>query len=354
MELSKLQEKIVNTTEPYVAVSAAAAAGKTATLTERVRKMLRDGINPSDMAVITFTNLAAQELRDRLADDYKNGIYIGTIHGLANYFLLSHGIDTSDLIKKEEFDMFFERIKENPHCIRHIKHILLDEAQDTSPEEYEFIFNMIKPETFFIVGDLRQSIYSFKGCDPDIFDHLMENPEVTVYSLNENYRNGNNILNYAKKILQKSYMDDDSVAMRHGGTVWEGEATLENLKGWIQSKGEYRDWAVLCTTNAIIDYIRTKLESSGIPTVTFRQGDIDKTKLEELMASNTVKVLTYWSAKGLEFPYVAAWEPKQWGGDETYRVNYVGATRAKDILLWMKEPPKKKKPVKQKQKSKWF
>ena len=63
MKLSKLQEKIVNAPEPCIVVHAAAAAGKTAVLTERVRKMLRDGINPSDIAVITFTNLAAQELR---------------------------------------------------------------------------------------------------------------------------------------------------------------------------------------------------------------------------------------------------------------------------------------------------
>jgi superfamily I DNA/RNA helicase len=199
----------------------------------------------------------------------------------------------------------------------------------------------------------HNSIYSFKGCDPDLFDNLMEESDVKVYSLNENYRNGDNILKYAKHILQKSYMTDDSIAMRHGGTVWEGEATLDNLKGWIQRKGEYRDWAVLCTTNATIDYLRNELEKSEIPTVTFRQGEVDKTKLEELMASDTVKVLTYWSSKGLEFPYVAAWEPKNWGGDETCRVNYVGATRAKDILLWMKEPRKTKKKTKE-EKSKWF
>jgi hypothetical protein len=42
--------------------------------------------------------------------------------------LLSSGIDTSDLIKKEEFDMFFKEIKEHPYCVRHIKYILLDEA----------------------------------------------------------------------------------------------------------------------------------------------------------------------------------------------------------------------------------
>ena len=65
--------------------------------------------------------------------------------------------------------------------------------------------------------------------------------------------NGNNILNFAKNILSKSYAFDKSIAMRPGGTVWEGEATIENLKNWIQRQGEFKDWAVLCTTNDIID-----------------------------------------------------------------------------------------------------
>ena len=107
---------------------AAAASGKTRVLTERARKLLRDGINPSDIAVITFTNLAAQELRERLAGDYKDGIYIGTIHGLANKFLVTHGIKTGKLIENEEFDEFFTLLQENPTCVKHIPHILLDEG----------------------------------------------------------------------------------------------------------------------------------------------------------------------------------------------------------------------------------
>lgn len=351
MELSKLQKEIVNTTEPRVVIVASAAAGKTRVLTERVRKMLRDGIEPKDIAVITFTNLAAQELRERLADDYKDGIYIGTIHSLANYFLLSHGIVTKPYLENDKFDLLFGVVKKNPQCVRHIRHILLDEAQDTSPGEYEFIFDMIDPVTFFVAGDYNQSIYSFRGCDPELFRKLMDRSDVTVYNLNENYRNGNNILNFAKKILSKSYAFDKSVAMRPGGTVWEGEATIDNLKNWIQRQGEFRDWAVLCTTNDIIDEVRSELSNLNIPSVSFRQGEVTKDQLEEMMKSNCVKVLTYWSAKGLEFPNVAAWKPKNWGGDETYRVNYVGATRARDILLWMKEVPKKKKTTK---KSKWF
>ena len=342
MSLSKLQNQIVNTEEPYVVVLAAAAAGKTFTLTERVRKMLRNGTNPYDIAVITFTNLAAQELRDRLGADYRDEMYIGTIHGLANKFLVTHGIATGALIENEEFDKFFSLLKQHPYCVRHIKHILLDEAQDTSKDEFNFIFNMIMPETFFVVGDLRQSIYGFKGAEPELLENLCLDPDVTVYSLNENYRNGSNILAYAKRILAKSFMKDDSVPSRNGGLVYEGETDILNLKGWIKSKGTYGSWAVLCSTNDDIAMVRKELEKDNIPTVTFRQGELNRAQLENLMKSDAVKVLTRHSSKGLEFDNVAVRAPQWWGGDEAYRVNYVAATRARDILLWMEAPKKKK------------
>lgn len=335
MELSELQRKIVNAPEPKIVVMAAAAAGKTQVLTERARKLLRDGINPYDIAVITFTTLAAQELRERLADDYKDGIYIGTIHGLANKFLVTHGIPTGSLIEKEEFDEFFELLQQNPQCVRHIPHILLDEAQDSSWGEFNFIFNMIDPETFFVAADPRQSIYGFRDARPELIGELAARPEVTVYNLNENYRNGSNILNYAKSILRRIGVSDNSIPMREGGIVYEGDVDIENIVAWIHKHGTYRDWAILCSTNKDIAYMQKQLKTYDIPTITFKQGKMTKKQLEHAMNDNVVKVLTRHSAKGLEFPYVIVYEPTWWGGDEAKRVNYVAATRAQDILMWL-------------------
>lgn len=344
MELSQLQQKIVNAPEDKIIVIAAAAAGKTRVLTERARKLLRDGINPSDIAVITFTNLAAQELRERLADDYKDGMYIGTIHGLANRFLVTHGIKTGQLIKDEKFDKFFELLAENPHCVKHIPHILLDEAQDSSYGEYCFIFKMIKPETFFVAADPRQSIYGFRDADPSLITGLAKQPGVTVYNLNENYRNGSQILDYAKDILSRIGMADNSVAMRYGGTVYEGICDVDTIVKWIGEHGTFRDWAILCSTNDEIKWLMGKLSEYDIPTITFKQGQMTKKQLESAMKDNIVKVLTRHSAKGLEFPYVIVYNPTWWGGDEAKRVNYVAATRARDILMWLetKKAPKKK------------
>ncbi|HEU0071220.1 MAG TPA: double-strand break repair helicase AddA [Alphaproteobacteria bacterium] len=61
-----------------------------------------------------------------------------------------------------------------------LDHILVDEAQDTSPEQWEVVSALAeeffagegareRPRTVFVVGDLKQSIYSFQGADPDAF-----------------------------------------------------------------------------------------------------------------------------------------------------------------------------------------
>ncbi|SIS52350.1 DNA helicase/exodeoxyribonuclease V, subunit A [Roseivivax lentus] len=65
-----------------------------------------------------------------------------------------------------------------------IDHILVDEAQDTNPLQWEVIALLAqeltagegaRPDTartIFVVGDTKQSIYSFQGADPEAFDRM--------------------------------------------------------------------------------------------------------------------------------------------------------------------------------------
>ncbi len=66
-----------------------------------------------------------------------------------------------------------------------LDHILVDEAQDTSPEQWEIIEALAseffaglgaRPEhrTLFVVGDEKQSIYSFQGADPEGFSRMYD------------------------------------------------------------------------------------------------------------------------------------------------------------------------------------
>ncbi|MBL4812526.1 MAG: double-strand break repair helicase AddA, partial [Rhodobacteraceae bacterium] len=65
-----------------------------------------------------------------------------------------------------------------------IDHILVDEAQDTSPDQWAVIEHLAqeitagegahsdRPRTIFVVGDRKQSIYSFQGADPEGFGRM--------------------------------------------------------------------------------------------------------------------------------------------------------------------------------------
>lgn len=83
--LDKYQQEIVDSNEPRIIVEAGAGAGKTRVLTERVKRLLLDGVEPSNMVIITFTRMAGEELRERLVDIPGIGdAFIGTIHSFAN------------------------------------------------------------------------------------------------------------------------------------------------------------------------------------------------------------------------------------------------------------------------------
>jgi len=83
--LDEYQQEIVNSNEPRIIVEAGAGSGKTFTLTQRVKRLLLDGIEPSNMVIITFTRMAAEELKERLIDIPGIGdCFVGTIHAFAN------------------------------------------------------------------------------------------------------------------------------------------------------------------------------------------------------------------------------------------------------------------------------
>ncbi len=96
----------------------------------------------------------------------------------------ARGLDYSDQI------LFVKRLLQNADAAEWvkykldggIKHILLDEAQDTAPEQWEIINTLAapffqanpdddpsKPRTLFAVGDEKQSIYGFQGAKPEQF-----------------------------------------------------------------------------------------------------------------------------------------------------------------------------------------
>lgn len=104
--LDKNQQEIVDSNEPRIIVEAGAGSGKTRVLIERVKRLLKDGVEPSNMVCITFTNMAAEEMKERLVDVPGIGdCFIGTIHSFANKIFKNSNIEYK-LFNEEIQDQF--------------------------------------------------------------------------------------------------------------------------------------------------------------------------------------------------------------------------------------------------------
>lgn len=341
--LSEAQKKIVEAKEDKIVVIAAAAAGKTTVLVERIKYLLNNGEEPGKIVLITFTNAAAEELSSRL--DNPKGMFIGTIHSYANYLLLSHGKETSDLIETEKFDELFERIKKHPKCLKEVNHLLLDESQDSNESHFEFLLDMIKPHHYMLVGDHKQSIFRFNGAYPDYLINLSNNSDVTTYDLTENYRNGYKILDFARNLIAPAGYEykDNSIPMRGvSGRVIDVEYSPVAIARTIKQYGNYGEWFVLTRTNAQLDEIAFYLQKEGVPIDTFKRSELDNKELGKKMKENTVKVLTIHTAKGLEMNNVLVIGAKFFNVEERC-ISYVAATRAKNLLVWTRMPTRAKK-----------
>lgn len=352
MQFTEIQNQIITTDKPKVLVLSSAASGKSAVIVERIRYLLKQGVDPSKIVAITFTNNAASVMFERLGRP--DGLFIGTVHSYCNYLLRSGAIDTSEILNEERFDDLFKEIKKNPNRIRPVEHLLLDEAQDSTAAQFEF-FELINPNNYMYVGDLKQQIYRFAGSDSDYLLNLYYDNTVTVYNMNNNFRNLPDILRFAKKFLYRlgPNYDDTSIAMRQSdgrAHVLEGSYTpSQAVESLIYNKERldttWGDWFVLCRTNADIELFRKLLEEKNIPTDTFKQADLTNSEIEKKIKENTVKVLTAHSAKGMEAPCILSYNIRAYNDDEA-RLCYVAATRARDFLIWVKAPSKKKKKTK--------
>lgn len=351
MNLTAMQKQIVTTDKSKVLVSSSAAAGKTACLVERIQYLLDSGVDPSEIVAITFTNNAANEILKRLKNS--DGIFVLTIHSFCNYLLRGNAIDTTKILNEERFDDLFEEIKQNPSCLRHVTHLISDETQDVSRQQFEF-YEMLHPDNYMYFFDIKQTLFKWRDADPDYLIELSYDPEVTVYQMHENFRNLPDILRFAKKFLYRlgPNYEDDSIAIRQPADGYHyhvleanytpDEAVESLLMNNDRLKGNWKDWFVLCRTNADIELFKILFEKRNIPIDTFKQSELTNSQIEERLKENTIKVLTVHSAKGLESKYVLSYNIRAYNDDEA-KVCYVSATRARDFLIWAKMPPKKRK-----------
>ena len=93
-ELNEQQLAAVTAQPGPILVIAGAGSGKTRTLTYRVAYLLENGIDPRNILLLTFTNKAAREMLNRVANLLPvdaSGLWGGTFHSVGNRILRRHG-----------------------------------------------------------------------------------------------------------------------------------------------------------------------------------------------------------------------------------------------------------------------
>lgn len=110
VRLSNTQRRIVVHGEGPLLVVAGPGTGKTRVLTERVRYLLTEVKGHFRVLALTYTNKAANEMKDRLKDlgDLRQRAFIGTLHG----FCLEMLTDRGKSIGVQGLPQIFEQVKD--------------------------------------------------------------------------------------------------------------------------------------------------------------------------------------------------------------------------------------------------
>ncbi|MDR2681723.1 MAG: UvrD-helicase domain-containing protein [Holosporaceae bacterium] len=158
-----------------------------------------------------------------------------------------------------------------------VDHVLIDEAQDTSPAQWEIIKAITDEffsygdgslQTVFVVGDEKQSIYSFQGADVKLFQQMHEYFKKRSESngqkffdvvLKRSYRSTGNILAFVDDVFSNIFpnVEHESARSADGGLVevidlFEGEPeeddqTEEEEKNNADEKtnSEKKSWKII-------------------------------------------------------------------------------------------------------------
>ncbi len=220
-DLNKNQIEAVKAREGPVLIIAGPGSGKTATLTRKVAYMISSGIKPENILAVTFTNKAAQEMKERIEKfiGIKNRYaqpLIGTFHsicakilrnearvlGFTKNFTIYDKEDQLSLAKKVMEDLGFSSRNFNPYSI--LNKISKLKSELVYPEDRKEPRNYYEKVVSQIYSAYQKELQKANAVD---FDDLII---LTVKLFEENPQILEKYQNQFKYILVDEYQDVDT------------------------------------------------------------------------------------------------------------------------------------------------
>lgn len=295
---STIRESILET-EGNIIISADAGTGKTFMTVERIKRDVIKMDNYQTYAAITFTNKAAREILDRLGKrqqgfvgtndrfvlneviipfskdvypqlkgkniktDYSEAYKCASGKELLVNFLSKGIIGTySDAHSNFAFKLALHILKQSHASRRYLANryfrVYVDEYQDSDIDMHKFFMylNQTIKIPFFIVGDIKQSIYEWRGGYPDGFRNLLLSNNYTNFKLLHNFRSNQQIQNYASIFIDDIKVNYQKCNLNGEvqGCFYDSDEKLINyIDEWIKegqncaflvySNREAKEWA---------------------------------------------------------------------------------------------------------------
>jgi superfamily I DNA/RNA helicase len=277
-----------------------------------------------------------------------------------------------------------DRLKNGP--LRTMKHIIIDEFQDISPDVVKWIRGVLKANTrlgikgsILTVGDDAQSIYSWKGSTPEFlsdYKYHFNSESITELKLRHNFRSSESIIRIAESALQ--FADDiqkktDTPCKKDNEfsrveliESVDANDLLDQLEMEIKTSSDDSDFMVLSSSRIT--------EKTGID-------DLKSAALKRPIIKKNIKRIsfhTFYTSKGLEadtcllfgdtgysdeFPFrnivveasmirnSNSYDDMQ--SNEARRLIYVALSRAKNNLVWFRGVKKSNSVYEEIQETNW-
>jgi DNA helicase-2/ATP-dependent DNA helicase PcrA len=388
MILNEEQKKVVQSKEPFLFLLAGAGSGKTRVIVEKIKKLIDEGLSPSDILAITFTRKSAHEMRERINNQ---DVHIHTFHQFCfdqlklNSDYAYHVIDEDNMsfhkdellkitkyknslyrtMKPKIYDKYQRHLRDNnmkdfddmlldfiklvssKKYTSHFKYIFIDEFQDTNLLQYEVLKKLIHKDTHVLaVGDPDQSIYQFRGAQSKIITLYIEEFKAKTYTLSTNYRSTPEIIKVAnliisknnrkfKKTLQTEHPSHlTPLVIRHKRETDESNFIIETIKSLNKQGIKHHQIAILFRNHYRSYELKYQLDMLDI----LYQHESNQ------VVNQGIHLLSIHQAKGLEFEVVfiiglekhvlpSIHEHTQSEQDEERRLMFVAVTRAKKQLI---------------------
>jgi DNA helicase-2/ATP-dependent DNA helicase PcrA len=202
------------------------------------------------------------------------------------------------------------------------RHFTVDEYQDISPLQQALLETWLADrDEVCVVGDPRQTIYSFTGATSEfLLDFPARFESAAIFQLNKNYRSGQDIVACANGLLPESPLEPvkttrgSVVFAEHPSAATEADAVVAEIS---RSSSPRAEIAILARTNSQLAGFEERLSAAGIPFQVRGQGRFFA-RPEIRHATMAVRALSLAdSGQGLEIQLAEILRPLGWSASIT-------------------------------------